>query len=773
MYHTWNIFQHDGPNHLELWLNQDIVWPCRGGPAAGLSCMEAGGEGMSPAAKAAAQAGALMAEGLAPTFRSGTPPRERERDRGTPSGATEDLGFWWAHGPRNGDTDTVARNGNPKPCGQGTCNPRDWASNVWAPDLELTHTFWSTAGHYRGGGAIGFDGKQSRAQLAENSNGHRWAAGLHDQLTIGMVVHPAASSKTKKQMADAEEPDEMLWARRGVFELALDGDRRLRWTVFLDDKRNVTVLGPPLCPRPCTAPPIAGFAVKATFDGSAADGQAKAQLFTSGNLLATAAVSPAGALAKPMLQGTAMTVGARQRLDKTSEATASSWDLHFNGSIEELYIKNVSTASRRGAYVFADDCRSEGTFLIDLATAAGRKFFASSIQAVLQQATFSDVQFDGFEKLQLISRVDFEHSNKTMDSGLYKGHTTPGHYHLPWPLRVGQGILQGISETHELIPPATAVELSFMASGLGPYRPDMNTYVDEKLQYRSNASTNTSEPPEGFVLLGLQWHAKLAQRTELTGMAINAYDCKVDLAHSATELDYWLGGLITTGVGPQPVMTSARPGPYDPLVSAWMRRFRRYGHLQEQAIQTLYYDPDCCHVQGVCQWVACADVVAVGLADGENPEVDGTVLGLYVAASGRPIVLPADSAYLPAPAAANATATVLLFLAQGVNATTISLGALAAATPTLRRLRLVPLSPLESNATIALGGAWWNLHNENVRLTVEVEASAAGAAGTVVSDKMLWPGPQTGQHEWSGALAGWAPGAAAGLRRPTLVFEKV
>jgi hypothetical protein len=32
-----------------------------------------------------------------------------------------------------------------------------------------------------------------------------------------------------------------------------------------------------------------------------------------------------------------------------------------------------------------------------------------------------------------------------------------------------------IEETHELINPHTAVELSFMASGLGPWRPDMNT----------------------------------------------------------------------------------------------------------------------------------------------------------------------------------------------------------------------------------------------------------------------------------------------------------
>ena len=137
-----------------------------------------------------------------------------------------------------------------------------------------------------------------------------------------------------------------------------------------------------------------------------------------------------------------------------------------------------------------------------------------------------------------------------------------------------------------------------MASGLGPWRPDMNTYVDEHL------SRNVSGGgPDGFILLGLQWHAKLLQRVELSGMAINAYNCHVDSAQSAAELDYWLGGLIATGVGAQPVASGPAAGKYDSLVGGWLRRFRRYGHLREEAIQTLHYDATCCHVQGVClEW---------------------------------------------------------------------------------------------------------------------------------------------------------------------------
>ena len=65
---------------------------------------------------------------------------------------------------------------------------------------------------------------------------------------------------------------------------------------------------------------------------------------------------------------------------------------------------------------------------------------------MLNQANFSNVQFDAMEKLQLISAVDFGHSSQTADSGLFVGPITPGHYHLPWPLKVGQGILQGIEQ---------------------------------------------------------------------------------------------------------------------------------------------------------------------------------------------------------------------------------------------------------------------------------------------------------------------------------------
>ena len=77
------------------------------------------------------------------------------------------------------------------------------------------------------------------------------------------------------------------------------------------------------------------------------------------------------------------------------------------------------------AYMYADDNRLQGTFLIDLSSPEGREFFATSIVNVLKQANFSALQYDGFEKLQLIGATDFGHSLKTFESGLYRGHPTP------------------------------------------------------------------------------------------------------------------------------------------------------------------------------------------------------------------------------------------------------------------------------------------------------------------------------------------------------------
>ena len=81
---------------------------------------------------------------------------------------------------------------------------------------------------------------------------------------------------------------------------------------------------------------------------------------------------------------------------------------------------------------------------------------------------------------------------------------------------------------------------------------------------------NESLHPNGYVLLGMQWHGKILQRTELTGMAINAYNTMVDAAPNGTspgatdrdfvslfEIDYFFGGLVATGVGPPHLVFSS------------------------------------------------------------------------------------------------------------------------------------------------------------------------------------------------------------------------
>lgn len=353
------------------------------------------------------------------------------------------------------------------------------------------------------------------------------------------------------------------------------------------------------------------------------------------------------------------------------------------------------------------------------------------------------------EKLQLISAVDFGHSSATADSGLYVGPITPGHYHLPWPLKVGQGILQGIEQAHAGLKFPVAIELSFMASGLGPWRPDANTYVDERID------RNESVQPNGYIRLGMQWHGKILQRTELTGMAINAYNTVIDAAPingtkssgrdfaSLLEIDYFFGGLIATGVGPQPLSMKHTIGRFDHAVGAWMKLYRLFGHMQEDAIQTLHYDSACCHVQGLCEWVVCEDIVAVGLAGGS---IGMPVVGLY-AGSHNHAAIP-DWIATPGQEAQNATTTALLvFKAFGVANVTVSVGS-----ATQRSLHVTFLSP--GNTTLALSGEFWRLEQgEKMQLTIHNED------GHVVSIETLPPA-----QGWEGTS--W-------LTRPTYVFEKV
>ena len=110
-------------------------------------------------------------------------------------------------------------------------------------------------------------------------------------------------------------------------------------------------------------------------------------------------------------------------------------------------------------------------------------------------------------------------------------------YNLGWPLAVGQDWLAAMEETHRLTNTHTAIECSFMAPGLGPWRPDMAPYVDE-------------HGPD-VVKLGLEWHPKMLFRTLLSGLIINPYHTPLAWISNEYNISYWLGGLITTGVAPQ------------------------------------------------------------------------------------------------------------------------------------------------------------------------------------------------------------------------------
>ena len=153
---------------------------------------------------------ALMPEGLAPTYRSGCPPPTQScPPMSIPCGESEDIGFWWGHQREGG----VAYNGNPRPCGQSTCNCKDWGSNDWAPDMRLVGAHWSALGAYRNGSSIGFDGVRAHG-IAPHHAAFGW---LKSAITLGMVVH--------------ESPGTLRWRRwrRRRRRWRGRGRRRRRW----------------------------------------------------------------------------------------------------------------------------------------------------------------------------------------------------------------------------------------------------------------------------------------------------------------------------------------------------------------------------------------------------------------------------------------------------------------------------------------------------------------------------------------------------------------
>jgi hypothetical protein len=56
------------------------------------------------------------------------------------------------------------------------------------------------------------------------------------------------------------------------------------------------------------------------------------------------------------------------------------------------------------------------------------------------------------------------------------------------------------------------------------------------------------------------------------------------------------GGLVALGVAPQPE-GEGEPGKYDIPTGWWINNYRFFGHMDENMVQTLHFDRECCHVQ--------------------------------------------------------------------------------------------------------------------------------------------------------------------------------
>ena len=127
-----------------------------------------------------------------------------------------------------------------------------------------------------------------------------------------------------------------------------------------------------------------------------------------------------------------------------------------------------------------------------------------------------------------------------------------------------------------------------------------------------------------------------------------------------------------------------------------MARYKRYGHAMEDGVRTLYFDEQCCHIQGVCEWVACQDVVLSKLSGGTSSE---PATGLYVGSDDRSVVVP--------PAYLGEKSTLLVFMAYNISGVTISHGLASDMSVTV-----VPTAATNvtgANRTIALGGRFWDL----------------------------------------------------------------
>jgi hypothetical protein len=589
----------------------------------------------------------LIQDGPAPTYRSGS------WSSPTRAHGLEDLGFWWGHDNEG----AVAVNGNPNgPCPQLVPG---YDCSRWGSNMSLHGTSWSTLGRYRAGGSIGFDGVASYGVAAHTVI---WD-GAGADVTLGLTMHPADVSEGT------------LVSRAGSFHLAFSA-AHLVWTVE-------SVAGPVAVTSAMAFEAGGCYTIKCTYNSTSSTAKILVE-----NKLDALRVHPASR----GLESIPLASSSSDIFFGAASKDAQFW----HGSLEEVYLKNISTEFRQ-VYRYTDNVRptsASNVRVFDLSTDHGRKYYAGVMSHILNAADFDTTQWDGFEILLLMPMYNFGHSNKTVGDSMYRGVPSADWYNLGWPLAVGQDWLAAMEETHRLTNPHTAIECSFMAPGLGPWRPDMAPYVDE-------------HGPD-VVTLGLEWHPKMLFRTLLSGLVINPYHTPLGWITNEYNISYWLGGLITTGVAPQ--IDDRADGKWDAVVRGWMLDYAYYGHMQEGTGRTgasmLHYDQGCCHIQGeACEWVACRDVMLSVLAGGTIGPA-GTAVGLY-AASPAPVVVPPHLAH-------NGT-TILVFMARGTDRVSLSFGA-----PADTHISLVMMT----DARVDLSGGFLLMHDEVLEITV-LNATAA------------------------------------------------
>lgn len=257
-------------------------------------------------------------------------------------------------------------------------------------------------------------------------------ASAKEQMTLGLILHRNNSRSSRGVGAGSgggsSSRRECVATKAGAFSLCLV-DEQLVWSV-------VTVAGVCNCTSKATTnaafPANKAIRVKATYNSTVGSGL---KLFVDGTIvgfskcyggghalstMSTADIvfgaesrsaSPSGAVLTPASSAPHVPGGNANASPQQQPQPQPQPQKHvvrdvLKGALEEIYFKNVS-AENRAAYLYADDNRRMGTFIIDLTRPPGRALFAKTINAVLNQFDPAAIQYDGFEKLQLIAGQDF------------------------------------------------------------------------------------------------------------------------------------------------------------------------------------------------------------------------------------------------------------------------------------------------------------------------------------------------------------------------------